>query len=75
LKNKDFFRILKTDDDSNYLGKFVEQLFSKIYLDALERAKNTFSESPKLKILIKKVLLYLKRTKKTVFVSVDQNSR
>jgi hypothetical protein len=27
FKNKDFFKILKTDDDSSYLTKFLEQLF------------------------------------------------
>jgi hypothetical protein len=42
FKNKDFFKILKTDDDLNYLAKFVEQLFSKPHLDVSERAKNTF---------------------------------
>jgi hypothetical protein len=41
LKNKDFFKNLKTDDDLNYLAKFVEQLFSKPHIDASENAKNT----------------------------------
>jgi hypothetical protein len=33
---------LKTDDDLNYLKKYVEQLFPKPQLDASESAKNTF---------------------------------
>jgi hypothetical protein len=61
----------------NYLAKFVEQ--TKTYLDASESAKNTFFvTSPKLKILIKNILLYLKRSKKVllnIFASVDQNPR
>jgi hypothetical protein len=33
VKNKDFFKILKTYyDDLDYLAKFVEQLFSKPHL-------------------------------------------
>jgi hypothetical protein len=43
FKNKDFFKIFKTDDDLNYLAKFVEQLFSKPHFNASENAKNTFS--------------------------------
>jgi hypothetical protein len=42
FKNKGFFKILKTDDDLNYLAKFLEQFFSKPRLDASERAKNFF---------------------------------
>jgi hypothetical protein len=38
-KNIDFLNILKTGDDFNYLAKFVDQIFSKIHLDASERAK------------------------------------
>jgi hypothetical protein len=42
FKNKDFFQILKTDFDSNYLAKFVKQLFSTTHLDASVSVKNTF---------------------------------
>jgi hypothetical protein len=74
---KIFFIISKTDDYLNYLEKLVEQHSSKKFFDALESAKNTFFvRSPKLKILIKNVLLYRKRTKKVhlnKFASVDQN--
>jgi hypothetical protein len=35
---------LKTDDDFNYLAKFVKQLFSKTHLDAPESAKNIHVE-------------------------------
>jgi hypothetical protein len=73
----EFFKILKTNDYLNYLAKFVDQHFSKTHFDAAESAKNTFFVmSPKLKILIKNVLLYRKRTKKVhlnIFASVDQN--
>jgi hypothetical protein len=34
FKNKDFFIILKTDDDLKYLAKSVEQLSLKPHLDA-----------------------------------------
>jgi hypothetical protein len=51
FKNKDFFKNLKTDDDLNYLAKFVEQLFSKIHFDASASAKNIFFVTSK--ILIK----------------------
>jgi hypothetical protein len=47
LKNIFFFKILKKDDDLNYLAKFVEQFFANSHLDATQSAKNT---SPKLKI-------------------------
>jgi hypothetical protein len=77
LKNKEFFKISKTNDSLNYLEKLVEQHFSKTLLDASKSAKNAFfMTSPKLKILIKNVLLYRKRTKKlhlNKFASVDQN--
>jgi hypothetical protein len=64
FKNEDFFKILKTNDYLNYLEKLVEQHFSKTRFDAPESAKNTFSvTSPKLKILIKNVLLYRKRSR------------
>jgi hypothetical protein len=70
-------KISKTNDYLNYLEKFVEQCFSKTLFDASESAKNTFFvTSPKLKILIKIVLLYRKITKKVnlnIFASVDQN--
>jgi hypothetical protein len=39
FKNKDFFKISKTDDYLNYLAKFVEQLLSKPHLDESESAK------------------------------------
>jgi hypothetical protein len=72
-----FFKISKTNDYLNYLEKLVEQHFSKTLFDASESAKNTiFVTSPKLKILIKNVLLYRKRTNKVhlnIFGSVDQN--
>jgi hypothetical protein len=42
FKNEDFFKILKTNDYLNYLGKLVEQQFSKTLFDASESAKNTF---------------------------------
>jgi hypothetical protein len=42
FKNEDFFKILNTDDDFNYLAKSVEQLSSKPQLDASKSAKNTF---------------------------------
>jgi hypothetical protein len=42
LKNKDFFKILKTGDDLNQLTKFVEQIFSNSLFDASESAKKTF---------------------------------
>jgi hypothetical protein len=42
FKNKDFFKILKTNDYLNYEAKFVEQHFSKTHFDASESAKNTF---------------------------------
>jgi hypothetical protein len=65
FKNKDFFKILKTDHDINYLAKSVEQLFSKPHLDGSESAKTHFFVTlPKLKIMIKNVLLYRKRTRK-----------
>jgi hypothetical protein len=77
FKNKEFFKILETDVGLNYLAKFLKQLFSKPHLDASESAKNTlFVTSPKLKILIKNVLPYQKRTRKVhlnIFASVDQN--
>jgi hypothetical protein len=77
FKNEDFFKILKTNDYLNYLEKLVEQHFLKTLFDASESAKNIFFvTSPKLKILIKNVLLDRKRTKKVylnIFASVDQN--
>jgi hypothetical protein len=42
FKNKDFFKILGTDDNLNYLAKFVEPLVSEPNLDASESAKKTF---------------------------------
>jgi hypothetical protein len=42
FKNKYFFKITKTDDDLNYLVKFVEKLFSKTHLDASKSAENNF---------------------------------
>jgi hypothetical protein len=42
FKNEDFYKILKTDDEINYLAKFVEQLFSKPHLNALKSAKTLF---------------------------------
>jgi hypothetical protein len=42
FKNKDFFKILETNDFLNYLEKLVEQHFSKTLFDASENAKNTF---------------------------------
>jgi hypothetical protein len=42
FKNKYFFKILKTEDDLNYLAKSVEQLLLKPHLNASESAKNTF---------------------------------
>jgi hypothetical protein len=57
FKNKDFFKILKTDDDLNYLVKFVEQLFSKTHLDVSESAKNTFfCDVTKVENFVKKCL-------------------
>jgi hypothetical protein len=41
IQNKDFFKILKRDDDFNYLAKFVEQFLSKPNLDASGSAKNS----------------------------------
>jgi hypothetical protein len=38
FKNKDFFKILKTNDYLSYLAKFVEKHFSKTHSDASERA-------------------------------------
>jgi hypothetical protein len=68
FKNEDFFKISKTNDYLNYLEKLVEQHFSKTLFDASESAKNTFFVMlPKLKILIKNVLIYRKRTKKSPF--------
>jgi hypothetical protein len=61
---------------SQRVKKLVEQHFSKTLFDASESAKKTFFLSPKLKILIKNVLLYGKRTEKVhlnIFASVDQN--
>jgi hypothetical protein len=77
FKNEDFFKISKTNDYLSYLEKLVDQNFSKTLFDASESAKNTFFvPSPKLKILIKNVLQYRKRTKKVhlnIFALVDQN--
>jgi hypothetical protein len=42
FKNKDFFKVLKTDDVLNYLAKSVEQLFSKPHLNASESAEKLF---------------------------------
>jgi hypothetical protein len=42
FKNKDFFKIKKTNDYLSYLAKFVEQHFSKTHFYASESAKNTF---------------------------------
>jgi hypothetical protein len=39
FKNKDFFKILKTGDDLNYLAKSVGSFFSKPHLEAPESAK------------------------------------
>jgi hypothetical protein len=78
FKNEDFFKISKTIDYLNYLKKLVEQQFLKTLFDASESAKNIFFvTSPKLKILIKNVLLYRKSylTKEVhlkIFASVDQ---
>jgi hypothetical protein len=60
FENKDFFKIIKTNDDLNYLEKFVEKLFSKTHLDASESAINTYFVTSKLNILIKNFLLYRK---------------
>jgi hypothetical protein len=77
FKNEDFLKNSKTNYYLNYLEKLVEQHFTKTLFDASESAKNTFFvTSPKLKILIKNVLLYRKRTKKVylnIFALVDQN--
>jgi hypothetical protein len=65
FKKKDFFKIQKTINYLNYLVKLVEQHFSKNHFDASESVKNTFCvTSPKLKILIKNVLLYRKSSRK-----------
>jgi hypothetical protein len=69
FKNKDFFKILKTEDDLNYLEKFVEQLVEKW-------KKHFFCDVTKVDNFDKNVLLYRKRTKKVrlnIFASVDQN--
>jgi hypothetical protein len=64
-KLKIFSKFKKTNDYLSYLAKFIEQHFSKTHFDASESAKYTvFVTSPKLKILIKKVLPYRKRIRK-----------
>jgi hypothetical protein len=73
FKNEDFFKISKTNDYLNYLGKLVEQ-----HPSMLQKVQKTlfFVTSPKLKILIKNALFYRKKTKKVhlnIFASVDQN--
>jgi hypothetical protein len=61
FKNKDLFKILKTDENLNYLAKFVEQLFSKTHLDASESAKKFFFYVTKFENFDKKFLALLKK--------------
>jgi hypothetical protein len=66
-KLKIFSKCKTTNDDLNYLAKFVEQRFSKIHLDASESAKTLFVTSPKLKILIKNMFYFIgKEPKKSI---------
>jgi hypothetical protein len=60
FKNKDFFKILQTNDDLDYLAKSVEQLFSKPHLDASESA-SFFSDVTKVKNFDKKCLALSKK--------------
>jgi hypothetical protein len=42
FKNKDFFKISKTDDDFNSLAKFVEQFFPETHLIQQKVQKTLF---------------------------------
>jgi hypothetical protein len=42
FKNKDFLKIYKSNDDLNYLAKFVEKHFSNTHFGASESAKTLF---------------------------------
>jgi hypothetical protein len=59
FKNKDFFKISKTDDD--LLRKMYCAIFSKTHLDASESAKNTiFCDVTKIEYFYKKCLEFSK---------------
>jgi hypothetical protein len=66
FENKDFFKILKTDDQIIYLAKFVEQLFSKTHLGASESAKTLFCDVIQVENLDKKCLTYEKEPEKSI---------
>jgi hypothetical protein len=71
FKNKDFFKILETNDFLNYLEKLVEQHFSKTLFDASENAKNTFfCDVTKVENFDKKCLNLSKENQKSPFKQI-----
>jgi hypothetical protein len=72
FKNKDFFKILKTYDDLNYLAKFKEQFFSKTHLDASESAKNTLYDVTKVKNLDLKLVMGNANAKVSTSTNIGQ---
>jgi hypothetical protein len=75
LKNNFFFKILKTDDDLNYLAKFVEQFDSKTHLVASESAKTPFCDVTKVENFEKKCPTLSEKNHLNIFASADQNPR
>jgi hypothetical protein len=69
---------LETDEDLNYLAKFVEQFFTKTHLDASESAKNTFFHDVTKVESLDNFFYFIEKEPKSSFkhfASVDQKPR